>query len=200
MAAADPKRTFIRAQLALICLFCAAVSNTSYSSEVETLRISLQSRCAEHQVNVSSGVGLRIVEKPFHPEEHLLIFDKDQRNVIATIDGRKPYGISRSRLPACQVEVIELSVKNMKYKLESTGMFDAIMNKPDSISLLDRISVQCSPVDPVVCVIRGLFSDAAGTFAAEWNIDYGVAERSVLSNDEDILELFREQKLPPEYE
>jgi hypothetical protein len=50
------------------------------------------------------------------------------------------------------------------------------------------------------CQFRGLFSDAAGSFVAEWRIVSDQATRTVLTDSNDVMHLFIANIDPPEYE
>ena len=54
-----------------------------------------------------------------------------------------------------------------------------------------------SCVDELNCDLRGLFSDAAGAYVAEWQIVGGVVERTVLSDSSDVVAAFRQHIDPP---
>ena len=49
------------------------------------------------------------------------------------------------------------------------------------------------------CTLRGLFSDAAGSFVAEWQIRMGKPERTIITNSNDVVSLFIKNIGPPEY-
>ena len=50
------------------------------------------------------------------------------------------------------------------------------------------------------CQFRGLFSDAAGSFVAEWLIVDGLAIRTVLTSNNDVVNLFKKNIDPPEFD
>ena len=45
-----------------------------------------------------------------------------------------------------------------------------------------------------------MFSDAAGSFVAEWQIVNGISTRTVLTSSNDVVHLLMEHIDPPEYE
>jgi hypothetical protein len=55
-------------------------------------------------------------------------------------------------------------------------------------------------VDAKNCSFRGLFSDAGGSFVAEWRVINGVSTRTVLTDSSDVVSLFMKNIDPPEYE
>lgn len=50
------------------------------------------------------------------------------------------------------------------------------------------------------CQFRGLFSDAAGTFVAEWRIVNELPIRTMLTNSDDVVNLFIKNIDPPEFD
>jgi len=50
------------------------------------------------------------------------------------------------------------------------------------------------------CTLRGLFSDAAGAYVAEWQIVNGVSERTILTWSADVVTEFMKHIDPPEYD
>lgn len=50
------------------------------------------------------------------------------------------------------------------------------------------------------CQFRGLFSDAAGTFVAEWLIVDGHSTRTVLTSSSDVVVLFTENIDPADFD
>jgi len=50
------------------------------------------------------------------------------------------------------------------------------------------------------CQFRGLFSDGAGSFVAEWKIVNGVSIRTVPTDSVDVIHLFINHIDPPEFE
>lgn len=50
------------------------------------------------------------------------------------------------------------------------------------------------------CTARGIFSDGAGSFIAEWQIISGTSQRTVLTYEGDITNLFMQHIYPPVYD
>jgi hypothetical protein len=50
------------------------------------------------------------------------------------------------------------------------------------------------------CQFRGIFSDAAGSYAAEWKIINGKSYRTFLTSSKDVLDLFIKNIDPPTFE
>lgn len=175
---------FVIAAFVSAALISLATASDNYG---ENLRISYQKYCTTHKFNFAPNGILKLVEVPFVKDEHEIIFDTYQKNVIKSINGSAPYGITAVTLPICLVEKIELSYNGKTYSLNSNDMYNALVKA----ELAQHISVKCA--DENTCMIRGLFSDASGTFAAQWEIERGIARRTVLSNKEDVLVLFREK-------
>jgi len=50
------------------------------------------------------------------------------------------------------------------------------------------------------CSFRGLFSDAAGTFVAEWQVVGGVSQRTIITGSGDVTNEVRKNIDPPVFE
>jgi hypothetical protein len=91
------------------------------------------------------------------------------------------------------VKSISASIQGRRYELDASQMFDAWGGRPVEAKLPDGTRFRyfggrCA--DAVNCTFRGLFSDGAGTFVAEWKIVDGTPQRTVLSWSDDVVKLF----------
>lgn len=85
------------------------------------------------------------------------------------------------------------------YSLDVSDMYDAWGRRPlEHAGIIRYFGGKC--FDNKNCLLRGLFSDAAGSFVAEWQIVDGLPIRSVLSSSQDIVHLFMEHIDPPEFD
>jgi hypothetical protein len=77
-------------------------------------------------------------------------------------------------------------------------MYDAWGGRPlEYKGTIRYFGGKCS--DQKNCQFRGIFSDGAGSFVAEWRIVGGVPTRTVLSGSDDIVHLFMKNIDPPEF-
>ena len=138
------------------------------------------------------------------------VFDKEMFNVercspnrwgsgsIGRINGRVPYGIDIN-VPETYVKSITISYQGAAYELDVTDMYNAWGDRPLQYPGGVRyFGGKC--FDKKHYQFRGLFSDAAGAFVAEWRIVDAVAIRTVLTFSDDVVHLFGEYMDPPEYD
>jgi len=101
--------------------------------------------------------------------------------------------------PKTYLSKIIFSVKNKEYKLESKYMYNAWGRRPLEIAgVIKYFDAHCYNSEN--CTIRGIFSDAAGSFVAEWKVINGKAIRTVITNSGDIVNNFIKDISPPVYE
>ena len=138
------------------------------------------------------------------------VFDKEMFNVercssngwgsgsICRINGRVPYGMDIN-VPKTYVKSITISYQGTSYALDVTDMYNAWGDRPLHYPGGVRyFGGKC--FDKKHCQFRGLFSDAAGAFVAEWRIVDAVAIRTVLTFSDDVVNLFVKNIDPPEYD
>ena len=144
-----------------------------------------------------SGVAVRIVEAPFKASQ-FKIQGCSEQDSACLINGRVPFG-NADALPRTYVKSITVSFKGRSYALDATQMFDAWGSRPLEVKGAVRyFGGSCS--DAKNGRFRGLFSDAAGAFVAEWLIVNGVSIRTVLTDSDDVVHLFMQSIDPPEYD
>ena len=134
------------------------------------------------------------------------VFDKEMFNVercpssgsICRINGRFPYGMDIN-VPQTYVKSITISFQGTSYALDVTDMYNAWGDRPLQYpGGIRYFGGKC--FDKKNCQFRGLFSDAAGAFVAEWWIVDEVAIRTVLTSSRDVVHLFVENIDPLEYD
>lgn len=149
------------------------------------------------EFNLGKGITAQIEEAPFNPENHKIINCKDS-NIPCTIDGVFPFGTAFD-MPKTYLKSLSLTVSGKTYKLDTTGMYNAWGNRPlEYKGTIKYLGAHCYDKDN--CALRGLFSDAAGSYVAEWLIVNGIATRTVISSSDDIVHLFMKNIEPPYYE
>ncbi len=141
-----------------------------------------------------SGVSVRIVEAPFKPSR-FKIRGCTEGASSCLINGRIGAGTT-GLLPKTYVKEIRITVGTSSYVLDSSDMYDAWGSRPlEHPGNIRYFGGDC--VHQRLCQFRGIFSDGAGTFVAEWIIIDGVSARSVLSSNSDIVGLFMKNIDPP---
>lgn len=144
-----------------------------------------------------SGVQVEIVEMPFQ-RASFTVSGCDDRGTACLINGRVPFGTDLE-LPKTFVRRISVSYQGHAYSLDSSNMYNAWGSR----GLVAKGGIRYfggKCFDTRNCQFRGVFSDAAGTFVAEWKVVDGVSIRTVLTNSSDVVDLFLKHIDPPEYE
>jgi hypothetical protein len=143
-----------------------------------------------------SGVNVDIVEAEF--EKFLFKIEVcSQQDPICRINDQIPMGVA-SGLPRTYIKSIIITFKGQSYPLDISSMYNAWGSRPLEYSGVIRyFGRKC--VDTKFCQFRGLFSDGAGSFVAEWKIVGGKTLRTVLTDSDDVFGLFMKNIDPPEY-
>ena len=88
---------------------------------------------------------------------------------------------------------ITASYQGHSYTLDVADMYNAWGNRSlEHPGVIRYFGGRC--YDKSNCQFRGIFSDAAGSFVAEWLIVDGLAIRTVLTSSNDVVNLFK--KIP----
>lgn len=147
--------------------------------------------------SLPSGVKVQIVEAPFK-KEHFKVEGCSEQDDLCRINGRVPFGTAFG-LPKTYVKSIHVSFQGQTYSLNSKDMYNAWGRRPlEYKGTVRYFGGRCD--DSKNCQFRGLFSDAGGTFVAEWRIVNGEAMRTVLTDSNDVVHLFMKNIDPPEFE
>ena len=143
-----------------------------------------------------SGVKIQISEAPFEKASFKVSGCINGR-APCTINGHIPFG--SLDLPKTYVKKISISYQGQSYSLNASDMYDAWGERPlEYKGALRYFGGKCS--DTKNCQFRGLFSDGASSYVAEWEVVDGVATRTVLSNSDDIVNLFKQHIDPPVFD
>jgi len=112
-------------------------------------------------------------------------------------NGNLVFGATKT--PKTYVSKIVFNVNNNLYNLDNKYMYNAWGNRPLEVpNVIKYFDAHC--YDNNNCTIRGIFSDAAGSFVAEWKIINGKSFRTIITDSSDILGMFRNNISPPVFE
>lgn len=143
------------------------------------------------------GVRIEIVEVPFKSASFTVLGCTAQ-STACLINGHIPFGTDLE-LPKTYVSKITASYQGQTYLLDSSNMYNAWGGRDfETKSGVRYFGGKC--FDAKNCQFRGVFSDAAGTFVAEWKVIDGISLRTVLTNSSDVVGLFLKHIVPPENE
>lgn len=144
-----------------------------------------------------SGVKVEIVEATFD-KTLVKVSGCGNSDQTCLINGRVPFGTDSS-VPKTYTKSIKISYQGQSYLLDVSDMYNAWGTRPLEVKGVVRyFGGRC--FDAKNCQLRGLFSDAAGSFVAEWKIINGLPVRTVLTNSNDVVKLFMQHIDPPEFE
>ena len=144
-----------------------------------------------------SGVKVEIIESVFMKDSYQ-ISGCSMHESTCIINNNIPFGIGFG-LPKTYVKSITTSYQGRSYALDTSNMYNAWGNRPlEYKGVIRYFGGPCS--DAKNCQFRGLFSDASGSFVAEWKVVNGLPIRTILTSSNDVMNLFSEHIDPPEFE
>jgi hypothetical protein len=146
-----------------------------------------------------SGVRVTVVEATFNKSLFKISgCNNGNGNGICIINGRAPLGTD-SALPKTFLKNITVSHQKHFYSLNVSNMYNAWGSRPLEVKGVIRyFGGKCQ--DAKNCQFRGIFSDGAGTFVAEWKVVGGAPIRTILTNSNDIINFFMGHIDPPEFD
>jgi hypothetical protein len=149
------------------------------------------------EFKLPSGVEVKIVEAKFIASDFKIEGCNDS-DTFCFINGRPPYGVAFG-LPKTFLKNVTITYKDRSHSLETSDMFNAWGSRPiEYKDVIRYFGGNCYDKDN--CQFRGLFSDAAGSYVAEWKIINGKSFRTVLTSSDDIIDLFMKKIDPPTHE
>lgn len=144
-----------------------------------------------------SGVQVEIVESIFQRN----LFNVSECRVheeVCIINGRIPFGVDVG-FPKTFVKSIRITYQGQSYSLDVSDMYNAWGARPlEYKGKIRYFGGKCTDVKN--CQFRGIFSDAAGSFVAEWRILNGLSIRTILTSSNDVIKLFTTHVDPPEFD
>lgn len=146
--------------------------------------------------SLPSDVVVTIKEAAFREAKFDLV-GCSEKSYTCRINGHIPFGVAFG-LPKTYLKSITVSFQGTAYALDVTHMYNAWGNRPLAHPGGVRyFGGKC--FEKKNCQFRGLFSDAAGSFVAEWLIVDGFPMRTVLTGSNDVVNLFTKHIEPPEF-
>lgn len=144
-----------------------------------------------------SGVEVSILESPFNIKKFKVEGCSDKAS-ICRINGHIPFGVAFG-LPTTYVKSITITFQGKSNLLDVSDMYNAWGNRPLEVpGKIRYFGGKCFDVKN--CQVRGIFSDAAGSFVAEWLIVNGKVFRTVITGSNDVVDLFMKNIDPPEFD
>lgn len=159
--------------------------------------ITAGSAAADSQTAASYEFGkakVTLVEKAFDPGQAKVETCRDGAG-ICRINGVIPFGVAAG-MPKTVLIKATLDVGGSAYQLDVSGMYNAWGRTSGDPA--QRLSAQC--FDASNCIVRGVFSEPAGAYAAEWAVVDGRTSRTLLTGSRDVVDLFRKHIGAPLFE
>jgi len=118
--------------------------------------------------------------------------------IVCRTNGDIVFG-SDNQNPKSYLKAMVVSVDNNTYSLNTRNMYNAWMGKPkEAEGVIQYLHASC--FDKNNCIVRGIFSDAAGSYIAEWQVIDAHPYRTVLTSSGDLVKTFIKNINPPVYE
>ncbi|HTG02060.1 MAG TPA: hypothetical protein VK654_15875 [Nitrospirota bacterium] len=152
---------------------------------------------AENETTATYEFGtarVTIVEKAFDPLQAKVETCQGGAG-ICRINGAIAFGVA-SGMPKTFLAKVVVDISGRTYQLDASGMYNAWGRKTGDAA--QSLSAHC--FDPFNCIVRGLFSEAAGAYVAEWAIVDGRTARTMLTGSRDVVDLFRKNIGAPLFE
>jgi hypothetical protein len=117
---------------------------------------------------------------------------------ICRINGGIPFGVAAG-MPKTFLSKLTVSMEHRTYTLDTGSMYNAWGKRPaEGKGAVKYLAANC--YDPLNCIVRGVFSEGAAAYVAEWAIVDGRATRTMLTGSKDIVDLFTKHLDPPGFE
>ena len=142
---------------------------------------------SEYKIN--DKIHIKVIEKPFDPSQHKIEMCTGS-DFPCKIDGIFPYGTAFA-LPSVQLTELIVTINNHSISLNTSGMYDAWGNREIENEGHKYLSVK--QIEKDTYSVKGIFSDGAGTFVAEWKITNNKSQRILISADESLMYPFMEK-------
>ena len=158
------------------------------------------SSCAVSQENITtysfdSGVSVTLTETVYSKSQ---LVECEKNNSTCRTNGDVVFG-SVNQKPTSYLKQIYINIDDKIYDLDTSYMYNAWAGKPKEVEgVIQYLYASC--FDKNNCIVRGLFSDAAGSYIGEWKITNTQPYRTVLTSSNDLVKVFIKDINPPKYE
>lgn len=150
---------------------------------------------AHYEFKFESGIKLNFEEYLYTESD---IKNCSMNHESCFLNGVPAIGVGASH-PNSYVANLILTTQSKVYKLNTENMYNAALERPREIKgVIEYFYAGCFNADN--CIVRGLFSDAGGSYVAEWLVIDGVPMRTILTSSGDVVHKFIEDIRPPVYE
>jgi hypothetical protein len=147
-------------------------------------------------VELGGGRTLAITERSFDAWQ-AKVENCREGSGICRINGGIPFGVGAG-MPKTVLVKMSLTVEGRTYDLDVSNMYNAWGRRHDGAGDSRHLAATC--YDRENCVVRGIFSDAASAYVAEWAVVDGRTSRTMLTGSRDVVDLFQRHLEPPGFE
>lgn len=151
-------------------LFCISNTNSYAATPLKTSKILTE-----------NGYTLNIAFEKFDPKSHKLVWCK--KEYLCSIDGAQLIGTDSS-IPVASIRSIYIRLNGKNIKLDSKNMYIGSWKHAE----LHAKNITVRKLSNLMFKVRGVFSDGAGAFYAEWNIRGDISMRTILSDSESLID------------
>lgn len=132
-------------------------------------------------IKIDSISTLELYRELFNPKKHKI---ETVQNFIISIDECPLFG-SDGDLPMSKLTKAILKIKNKTYNLQVDNMYNPWTGDELNINFFSIIHDGENHH-----ILKGVFSDGAGTYAAEWLIEWNSSIRNIITKDEIIIQSY----------
>lgn len=146
---------------------------------------------AEHKkvVVLKQGITLTMVMTAVDARKHSI--QRCGKESVCLIDGKPVFG-SDGQMPKWKLQSMVLNLKGKKIPLDVSGMYEP-WNYYQGKHYGDWSSFSITHSWADVWIVRGRFSDGAGSYQAQWLVSYGKSIRTLLMQSESLANLCGKQ-------
>jgi len=130
------------------------------------------------KIILDESSSLEIHREIFNPKKHLIEY-KD--NFVISIDNSPLFGTDGG-IPKYKLSKAILRIENKQYNLQVDNMYN-----PWFGDNLNQEFFEIIHHGENYHILKSIFSDGAGTYAAEWIIEWNSSIRAILTKDETII-------------
>lgn len=144
------------------------------------LSLSVRAQVTKKKVMINDSTWLKMEERIFDKHKHDIVYGEN--DLVHLIDQKLVYGTDGNE-PKTQLSLLKLSIDKRVFNLSTNGMFDpkvSLRSSTDFVFLKNFSGY----------VVRGVFSNAAGVYGAEWFIVNDKSFLTLVTSDRKILDGF----------
>lgn len=132
------------------------------------------------KIKLRKDVSLELFKENFNPNKHKLEF---KNNILISIDNTPIFGTD-GETPISELTKAVLTINNKTYNLQVDHMYNPWFADNVIATNFDLIGENEN------YILKVIFSDGAGTYAAEWLIEWNSCIRDMITKDDVIIQSY----------